>query len=294
MSEPLILGRIGSAPIDIYFNNMKFFGNYITLPSLASTMADLMLRGKMMAGPVASYDYVKLIREGCQPLADFGLFVNPYMAYDQNSQNDDTSALIHAPAVLLIKKPIEDFGRLKIGIAPEALNGGNGCAVLLKMLLAMYWEIEHQIELNLSENQDAWLCQGGPYLLEGMRQVRSKGRRLDIRPYDIFPCAYDLAWEWYRWKHAPYIFYRWVCHPDLNEESRDDLIGVVRRTLELNLRGLAVVAQREAYSKEVQRGEALTYLQGFGHRLGLWRRGADEAMTLMAGFLRDSDISVIR
>ncbi|MBI4063615.1 MAG: hypothetical protein HY401_04865 [Elusimicrobia bacterium] len=283
MPEPLLIGRLQSLPNQVYSNNMKLFGSYLAFPASAGVLADLIIRGKLLAGPVSSLDFARILASGAKPLSDFGLYINPYMAYEKppGSQNA-AQALIHAPLVMLAKKPLEEFSRMRVGISEEILNSEREALLLTKLLLSFYWEVEHDIRMEVSLDDDAWICQGGPYL--ALRSKRFFG----------FPYAYDLAWEWYRWKRSPYLFYRWVLSPGLDQEIEDDIVNTVRKTLELNLRDLAQLAHHEASLKGVERSEVLSYLHGFGHRLGLWQSVSQGSVLGLAGLLKDSEISAFR
>lgn len=254
----------------------------MAFPVSSSVLADLVLRGRMAAGPVTALDFVRLTAQGCPPLADFGIFVNPYFAYNQGTDQSDRAALIHAPFVLLVKKPVEEYARMRVGVSEEILSLGTEALLLVKLLLSMYWEIDHEIVMELSLDDDAWLCQGGPYISSRSKQFFG------------FSYAYDLAWEWYRWKHAPYLMYRWVCNPDIDEESKEELLVIMRRTLELNMRNLAQLSAHEAGAKGLERGEVLNYLQSFGYRLGLWQRPSETILRDLASLLKESEISTFR
>ncbi|MBI4669066.1 MAG: hypothetical protein HY747_07745 [Elusimicrobia bacterium] len=276
---PLILGKAHGLANQPYFNNMKYFGANMAMPASAGVLADLILRGKMIAGPVTPLDFVRLRAEGCRPLADFSVYINPYIAYDSGNDDSDKAALIHAPFVLLVKKPIEEYDFLRVGVSQEILSCGTESLLLTKLLLSVYWEIEHKISFELSLDDDAWLCQGGPYLISRSKQFFG------------FSYAYDLVWEWFRWKKAPYILSRWVCGPDADDDVMDELTVSVRRTLELNLRNLATLAHCEAGAKGLERGEILSYLQGFGFRLGLWQKPAESVLRDLTGLLKESELA---
>ncbi|MEK7288157.1 MAG: MqnA/MqnD/SBP family protein [Elusimicrobiota bacterium] len=278
MEHPSVIGRVRSAPAQLYYNNLKFFGSYVTIPVSAGVLADLVLRGRIMAGPVAAGDLTRLLQEGCEELADFGIFINPYKAYAELPDESAQAAINHAPYVMLTRRPIEEHGRLKVGISEEILSLAPEAAVLAKLLLSFYWEMDHEISSELSLEDDVWVCQGGPYLGSRSRQFFG------------FSYAYDLAWEWYRWKRAPFCLYRWVCQPGLERDQKDELISVIRRTLELNLRNLSQMAAQEASLKGLERGEVLDYLQCFGFRLDLWRESAQNALCNLVSMLKESEI----
>lgn len=272
----MIIGKINSTSAQPYYHGLKAFGHFVPFPVGAGVLPDLIQRGKVLAGPVNAYDYFRLQKEGCTPLSDFGLFLNPYVVnkIDITAASGARAALLHAPYILLIRRPIEEYETLNIGISPEAVSTGTDAMLLLKILLGFHWELPHTINNDLSVDDDAWLMPGGPYL-----QVNSSA-------FFGFPYAYDLSWEWYRWQKTPFMFYRWICSPELEPALRDQLIVALRRTLENNLRNLPELASHEAAARGVERTETLTFMQGFSHRLGLWERSAEASAEKLVSLMK--------
>lgn len=276
--SPSVIGRVRPAPAQLYYHNLKLFGSQVTIPVGAGVLADLVLRGRLMAGPVAAGDFPRLLAAGCQPLADFGLFVNPYKAYAAGPDEPAPSALLHAPYVLLTRRPIEDYTFFKVGLSDEIMSLAPEAAILAKLLLTFYWEMDHEISPDLSLEDDVWICQGGPYLSSRSKQFFG------------FTYAYDLAWEWYRWKRTPFCLYRWVCRPGLERDQIQELINVIRRTLELNLRNLSQISDQEALAAGLERGDVLEYLRCFGHRLDLWKMPSEIALCDLMALFKESEI----
>src|SRR5687768_5867964 len=111
-------------------------------PVGSGVLPDLILRGKVLAGPVNIHESLRLMQMGCSPLSDFGLFMNPYAVnkIDIRGSAGARAALLHAPYVLLMRKPVEDSDSLSIRVAPEILAGSSDALFLAKVLLSFMWE----------------------------------------------------------------------------------------------------------------------------------------------------------
>lgn len=278
-----VIGRARTAPMQFYYHNMNLFGSYVSFPMKPQVLADLLLRNKVLAGPVAALDFARLRQDGCEPLSDFSLFINPYLANpSQEAQSGSLSALIHSPYVLMTQKPLDDLGYVRIGIDEDIVSDDPETMLLVKLLFSFYWQRDHEIHGELSMDDHCWVVRGGPYLSSRPRHFFG------------FPFAYDLTWEWYRWKKTPFPFYHWICAPGLDEEQREDITKIIRRTLELNLRNLAQWANHEARIQRLDRGFVLNYFQGFGHRLGLWKSQTQSCLQNLVDLLHETDLADLK
>lgn len=251
-----------------YYANLGRFSSYLSFPTNSSVVADLLLRERILAAPVTIPEYFRLQEAGCVPLSDFGLFLNPYVVnqIDTTTPHGAQAALVHAPYVLLTRAPLEEFETMSIGVDHDLLGPGCTAYLLAKILLSFYWELDHEICEELSLEDDAWLVPGGPYITSRMKNFFG------------FPYAYDLSWEFYRWQKTPFVFLRWIAAPNLQGDLEEEIVRSLRQSLELSLRNLSQFANHEAQLKGLDRNEVLTYLQGFGFRLGLWNKSCESTL----------------
>lgn len=278
-----VIARIPTLPAGFYYTHLSRFSAFLSFPMSPGSTAELILKEKILAGPVTAMDYFKLQNEGCEPLLDFGLFLNPYVVnqIDTTTPHGAQAALIHAPYVMLTRRPLEEFDSLAIGVSSEVLYPSNEAFMLAKILLSFYWEVSHKFHMNLDPEDDVWLVPGGPYM-------GSFGKH-----FFGFPYAYDLTWEYYRWKKTPFILYRWVCSPNMDDEARQELIRSLRLALELGLRNLSQMAASEATLKGLNRDDVLRYVQGFGHRLGLWMNPSENNLRSLIDLVRESELTLV-
>lgn len=279
---PQIIARVPSLPVSFYYSNLSRFSSYLSFPVNTPIVSELLLRERIFAAPVTPLEYYKLLEAGCEGLSDFGLFMNPYMVndIDTTTPRGAQAALVHAPFVLLVRKPVEECDFLNIGISHEFVHPNSEALLLTKVMLSFYWESRHKFHADLNLEDDAWLVSGGPYTNSWSKHFFG------------FPYAYDLTWEYYRWRKSPFMFYRWVCAPGVDADERENLIRVLRQALELNLRNLSQFANSEASIKGLNRAEVLSYLSGFGHRLGLWKNSAESQLGGLVNLLRESELNL--
>ena len=83
-----------------------------------------------------------------------------------------------------------------------------------------------------------------------------------------FPYVLDLAAAWKAWQGRPFVFARWMVRRDLDLDARGELLELITRTLEGNLRRLDRLAAEHAARADLSEGGAFAYLMEFIYRFG--------------------------
>ncbi|MFC1522980.1 MqnA/MqnD/SBP family protein [Elusimicrobiota bacterium] len=278
-----VIGKLSDFALTPFYRNIDLFSSCVSFPVKSSVLFQLILKGKISAGPVSALSWIELKKNGCSSLSDFGLFVNPYITESVLPCDpiSNLAALSHAPYILLTRKPLDEHENICLGVDPDIVSSGLEVVLMAKLLLSTRWEVEHEINCELNLSDDAWLVQGGPYF-----PARTEH-------FFGFRYAYDMLGEWYRWKKIPFMLYRWAVSPGVGEEEREELVCALRRTLELNLRDLANIAGREASHHDLDRSNMLSYLKIFGHRFGLWNKTVDDSFEQLASLVEDIELPAL-
>ncbi|MEK6543360.1 MAG: hypothetical protein AABZ44_02875 [Elusimicrobiota bacterium] len=279
--EQKVLGRIGHQALSPFYPRFESVARYLTFPVSGRAMGDLLRRGRIFAGPVAPLEYFRLLKAGCEPLHDYGLFVNPYIYenMDTTHAGGAMAALVQAPYVLMMSGPVHRSKYVRVGVSEDIFHGCPDAMLLAQLLLTLYWEVPHSLGTDPDGEYDALLCEGGPTMRSRIRWAKGLGY------------AYDLALEWYRWRKTPYAFYRWVSQPDVSNLGRKELTRDLNLTLELNLRNLPSLALEHANMLDCQRHDSLAYYQSFGYRLDLWAENSEAQLGGMIELLKNSELA---
>jgi hypothetical protein len=280
----MVIGKVSTPLLGPYYPLTRALDSFVYFPVGSSAMAaELILRGRLIAGPVNAHDARRLSASGCRPVSDFAAFINPYAVgqLDTMRAAGAREAMVHAPYLLLVQRPMEDYDSLEISVSLDLGASGFDAVLLAKILLAFHWELPHRFYAGPAAESNALLVSGGP---EWKRHARD---------FSGYVYGYDLTWEWYRWQRAPYCLARWMASPDCEDALYEELVISLRRNLEFNLRNLARLSDEAARAQRLERGEVLSYFQGFGHRLGLWLHAAEEAQERYLGLLKEAELTAL-
>ena len=83
-----------------------------------------------------------------------------------------------------------------------------------------------------------------------------------------FPYVLDLAAAWKAWRGLPFVFARWMVRRDVDIDARGDLLELLTKTLEGNLRRLDQLAPEYAARAGLSDHGAFAYLMGFIYQFG--------------------------
>jgi chorismate dehydratase len=88
-------------------------------------------------------------------------------------------------------------------------------------------------------------------------------------PFDEpFPYVLDLAAAWKAWQGLPFVFARWMVRRDVSIDARGELLELLSKTLEGNLRRLDRLAPEYAERAGLSAQGAFAYLMGFTYQFG--------------------------
>ncbi len=83
-----------------------------------------------------------------------------------------------------------------------------------------------------------------------------------------FPHVLDLAAAWRAWQGLPFVFARWMVRRDVDIDARGELLELLTKTLEGNLRRLERLAPEYAARAGLSEHGAFAYLMGFTYQFG--------------------------
>jgi len=83
-----------------------------------------------------------------------------------------------------------------------------------------------------------------------------------------FPYVLDLAAAWKVWQGLPFVFARWMVRRDVDIDARGELLELLTKTLEGNLRRLNQLAPEHAARAGLSEHGAFAYLMGFTYQFG--------------------------
>lgn len=149
-----------------------------------SAVAEALLQGTIMAGPVPLSDCFRL-EEQCKYMSGFCVAMIRKAG----------SVLLHA------RQPIEALAGARIALPAEAGTSTH----LLQMLLALKYQVQVGAYVTLDEDHEALLQVGN----EALRQRGG---------VDGYPYRYDLGTEWYQWTNLPLVLSRWMMRQDVERQ----------------------------------------------------------------------------
>jgi len=191
--------------------------------------------GELTAGLLPLADYLKL--EGTfERLGHFGIAVRG-----------------RAHSVLLFsRRPIRQLDGATITVTHETSTS----ALLLRLIL------EGRYRLSPAEYRRGVGYEGDALLLIGDEALRFRQTNAQ------YPFEVDVAFEWWLWQHLPFVFAVWAIRKDADAKEKRQIEAGLARSLSMNVKELAAIAQEHAQALGAPAEELRAYLESFVYRLG--------------------------
>lgn len=155
-----------------------------TLDMPPSAVADALLQGTIMAGPVPLSDCFRL-EDQCKYISGFCVAMIRKAG----------SVLLHS------RQPIDALAGARLGLPAAA-----GTATrLLQMLLTLKYQLAGVTYVTPDDDPDA-------LLVVGNEALRQRGG------VDGYPYRYDLGTEWHQWTNLPLVLSRWMIRKDVERQ----------------------------------------------------------------------------
>ena len=101
-------------------------------------------------------------------------------------------------------------------------------------------------------------------------------RRVALGGLASFLNVYDLAEEWYNWKHLPFVFAVWAVRKNIPADHREAIIDALERSLEESRGRYGDLGREHGKQIGMTREDVEKYLNAFTYRLGGSEREAIE------------------
>ena len=165
--------------------------------------------------------------------------------------------------ILFSRKPIRQLDRCAVAVTEETSTS----AVLLRLLLEQRYHVQPKEYVRVSSEEavrpgssEGWA--GDALLLIGDEALRFQ--QTNTR----YPFEIDVAFEWWLWQHAPFVFAVWAIRKDAAPDEKAELERALARALAVNASRLALLAQEREASLGVPAADLERYLSTFIYRLG--------------------------
>ena len=154
---------------------------------------------------------------------------------------------------LFSRKPIRQLDGCAIAVTEESSTS----ALLLRLLLEQRYHVRPaSFERGpATPGADALLLIGD----EALRFQQANAR---------YPFEIDVAFEWWLWQHAPFVFAVWAIRKDADLEEKSRLERALGKALAMNTGRLAQLAQERSSALGVPAADLESYLSSFIYRLG--------------------------
>lgn len=228
----LIVARVPYLNCEPFY---AFWGEspYRLLPVSPRRLGELAAEGQIAAGPMASYDAVRL-EDQYEPLADLGVAVRE-----------------EAGSVLLFsRRPLSELNGRTVSITEETATSFR----LLRLILEVRHGI-HPAGYQEGKGGDALLYIGD----WALRRRQAPGE---------YPVITDLGREWWEWRELPFIFARWMVQQSLPADGKTRLGRHLEAAFEKGESRLEEVAARRGPELGLKASQAESYLRNFTYRLG--------------------------
>jgi len=255
-----------------YLNSVPFYaefepsiGDVKIAPLVPHMFGAFAKEGKVDAGPMSLMDYAE--QQDDFDMLDYGVAVKG-----------------KAHSVLLYSH--HEWAKLsgkRIGITGETSTSVNLLRVLLEKKYGAKDVTFERLHLTSSQNDythfDAVLLIGDEAL-----------RRHQLGGLGTFLNVYDLAEEWFMWKHKPFVFAVWAIRKDVRTEHREAIVTALERSL------VACKGREDEFGRDharklgMTREELATYMNAFTYTIGDAEKAAIDAFLSEVYSLKDTEI----
>ena len=153
--------------------------------------------------------------------------------------------------MLFARRPIRQLDGAAISVTEETSTS----AVLLRLLL------EQRYQLSPAAYRRGTDLTADALLLIGDEALRFRETN------NQYPFEIDLAFEWWLWQHLPFVFAVWAIRKDVDPQEKKHLELALAKSLGINQRQHASIAQDSSGRLGVSAEDLQAYLSGFIYRL---------------------------
>lgn len=190
--------------------------------------------GEIIAGPMSLVDFFRQ-EDRFERLGRFGIAVHG-RAYS---------------ALLFSRKPIRQLDDTTIAVT----EASSTTTQLLKLIL------ENRYKLKPAGYREGRDPEADALLLIGDEALQFQHTNT------MYPFEVDVAFEWWLWQHAPFVFAVWVVRKDVAPERKKALEQAVSRTLGINSRRFPDLALAASKRLGIPAEDLAKYLSHFVYRL---------------------------
>ncbi len=252
--------RIAKVP---YLNTVPFFRGvsweerFEVVECVPRELGRRAAAGEVTAGPLPLADYFKL-EDAFERLGHFGIAVRG-----------------RAHSVLLFsRKPLRQLDGATIAVTHETSTS----AILLRLVLEERYRLLPAAYQRVADLEAA-RPPGPPLMVAGAggsNESRAGDALLLIGNEALrfkqantqYPFEIDVAFEWWLWQHLPFVFAVWAIRKDAGAKEKQQVEAGLARSLSINMKELAAIAEEQAQTLGVPADELRVYLESFVYRLG--------------------------
>ena len=208
-------------------------------------LGQLAAAGSVIAGLLPVADFFRL-ESSFEPLGHFGIAVRGRVR----------------SVMLFSRRPLRQLDGAIIGVTEETSTS----ALLLRLLLEQRYRLTpasyQRVPSEAARLGSPQRWEGDALLLIGDEALRSQHSNAQY-PFEI-----DLAFEWWLWRHLPFVFGLWAVRKDASAQHKKQIEAGLARALAMNLGQLQAIGTEYAQPLGAPAAELTAYLAAFHYRLG--------------------------